>query len=983
MLRTRRRHRENDAPRVRRRSLLRRIDIGPRLWFFIAIPAIGMVVLVSTLVASDVRTLVDVDRFEQTTGRIVELVEMKNEIQDERHLLAAEDVELRDRPLATELLGTRIVAFLNSEQTAVDIGEELLAARALADSGQTADALARYNRLINVVERSIDRQVGRTPTAELDRRGDALTSLLAAEEAARLEDLEIRLALADPLSITRLHTVEIESLRAYTERTGASGFDQLEQLTITDAWADANLLRTELIDASHRGVDLAAWETAADDRIAGMGALVDHEATSLAMDTSALRNAHLDRLLFLSLLVAAVLIVAALAALSIRRSIVAPLGRLANAASRLSEGSLERVDDNATDEIATVGRAFSSLHETMASLWSDIDEIERSVREKDFDRRVRTENLTGDWRRLADTMNATLDTGAEHNTNVRAELLRREVLSEVTSASLAAENGRSLTALVLRALPGVVPGSHVHLHQHASGTPIYDLGVPLEPTISALEMPAAGETAAVVNLSDDQRGIAAIVDFGSGPPAVLVLEFGYAVPEDFGPLLSIVDTAANVLAQGHRRQIAEWSAAHNLEHDALTGLRNATGLQAWIGKQDPTARTIIGIEPLGVERVDATNGREARNALLSIVARRLHPLIGEQDLLCRIGDPEFVVVTTPERADELASRIARSFDHPVAVNNDLVSVNVGIGVAPVGDVVTEAVANAATAIRHRASTTTSVSYFENRLREVDVRFAEIERWLEDAVETGDLTVVYQPVVNAVTTEPEGYECLVRGTRNGVSIPPDEFVPIAEQSNAITAIGDFTLREACDALPFLPGASPYVAVNLSPAQLSEPGLLHRIDAVLTTAGVQRDRIVFEITEGVMTSDEDIELLHQIRELGVRIAIDDFGSGHANLAYLSNLPADIVKLDKSLIEPMTTDASAHTVVAGAISMAHDLGLSVVGEGVETNEDLNALRRVRCDRVQGWLTGRPAPLAQLVDVAEQTHVPVPTTIVEPEVR
>jgi EAL domain-containing protein (putative c-di-GMP-specific phosphodiesterase class I) len=125
------------------------------------------------------------------------------------------------------------------------------------------------------------------------------------------------------------------------------------------------------------------------------------------------------------------------------------------------------------------------------------------------------------------------------------------------------------------------------------------------------------------------------------------------------------------------------------------------------------------------------------------------------------------------------------------------------------------------------------------------------------------------------------------------------------------------------------------------------------------------VVFEITEGIATSQADIELLHRLRRIGVKIAIDDFGSGQSNLSYLNSLPAQILKLDRSLITPIVDDIGAAGVVRKAIEMAHDLGMTVVGEGVETNDELNALRRVRCDLVQGWLTGRPAPLDTFIEI------------------
>ncbi len=947
-----------------------------------------LVALIGLLVWTDVETTDELRGFTDNTANVTALVEARQIVQDERHELLRPDPIEATRPLFLDWRGgpdsfegsfpTRAQQVLGDANLSIDPNAQVTIARALHASGQSIEAADRYTAIVEAIDRAISRELLDSPIGDIDRRSDALLALMVANEAMLLEDLEIRLGEADPLTVARLHAVELSSLDRFARDASPAGHTTLETLTLTPEWGDSAVLRSQLLDPTVGEFNEGEWAFSTTLRVNAMTQLVSSEATALGSATDSLAARGIDRLVWLGTIVASVLIIGSLATFAIRRSIVQPLQHIGQAAKRLSRGAPADIDDHSPDEIGTVSESISSLHDTMHALWTDIDEISKSMAEGDFQKRLDTTGLEGDWLQLAETMNATLATGEAHNTSVEAELIRRDVLTEIAGAALLAENATELTDVVLHNLPGAVPGSRAHLHQHPSGPPLYHLGVELEPTISALELPTIADHAQHVQLRDG-HGVASLVEFGQGPPAVLVLAFGNHEPEDLGPLIGLVETASRVLAQAHRRQAAEWSATHHFEHDALTGLHNAAGLTRWhdehSGRSDRWS--VIGAQPLRLDALDSSYGRDARNTLLTIISRRLRRTIGEHQVIARIGDPEFVILAPRVQLTDQIERIVQAFAHPLAVGSELVSVDLAIGVADVEADLEQAIANAATASRQNTGRSTSVVHFEQKHREIAVRRNELLRWLESAIEERSLEVHFQPVVNAVTTVAEGYECLIRGNRNGAPVSPAEFIPLAEESNLILDIGEFTLREACAALPFLPGDAPYVAVNLSPVELSDTGLIRRIDAILTETGVDRARIVFEVTEGSATNDTDIELLHRIRELGVKIAIDDFGTGHSSLSYLTTLPAQIVKLDRSLVTPIVNDRLSRTVVEGAIRMAHDIGMSVIAEGVETNEELNALRRFRCDRIQGWLTGRPAPLRDLVEVAQphpRTTITIP---------
>lgn len=957
-----------------RSNLLRRIGIGPRLWIFVAGPIAGLVALIALLVWSDVRTIDELRQYESDTEEVVDLVRARLAVQAERHSLITTGGadSLGNLPLAEDLLGPEPLRLVEAHTTAVDVPDELLIARGLAGSGELEDSISRYGSIVDAFDAAVRARIIAAPNGEIDRRGDALVALLSAHEALLREDLEMQIGGADPIAISRLHATETESLDRYARDTTATGHRILETITATEFWRASIIARTSYLEDPLRPLDRSTWILTAAQRRAAIGHLLSIETGSFDSATSGLARQGIERLTGLALLVGLVLFLGGLATLAIRRSIVVPLGVLASAAQRLSRGELAPIDDDGSDEIARVGQAFSSLHDTMEALWADVDRIQRGGRRGEFDHRIDTRALEGDWLRLADTMNATLETGERHNQAVEDELVRRDVLATISAAALEAESAQALTSAVIEHLPAALPGSRAHLHRHPSGPPLYELGIELEPSISALELPALTDHAQVVELRDG-NGAASLVDFGSGPPAVLVLAFGREAPDDPGPLIGLVETAARVLAQAHRRQAAEWSATHHLEHDALTGLFNNNGLQRWYAERElgEGEWVTIGVQPLRLDVLDSTYGRDARDSLLAIVSRRLRPTIREdEELLARVGDPEFVVIAPAARSQQLIDRIVDSFANPLSVGEELVPVELTVGVADLEPDLEQALANVATAIRQAAGRGTSVVYFDERQREHAVRRAELERWLETAVDDGDLELHFQPVVNAVTMVTEGYEALLRGSRHGVPVSPGEFIPVAEETGAIIELGSFTLREACTALAFLPGDRPFVSVNLSPIELADPELTKRMDGVLSETGVDRTRVVMEITEGAATSDAGVEALHRVRGLGVKIAIDDFGTGHANLSYLATLPAEIVKLDRSLVTPMVDDRTARTVVAGAVSMAHEIGMTVVGEGVETNDELNALRRVRCDRIQGWLTGRPAPLSALVETVRSTE-------------
>jgi len=238
--------------------------------------------------------------------------------------------------------------------------------------------------------------------------------------------------------------------------------------------------------------------------------------------------------------------------------------------------------------------------------------------------------------------------------------------------------------------------------------------------------------------------------------------------------------------------------------------------------------------------------------------------------------------------------------------------------------------------------------------------------LATAVREGQLVLHYQPTVDLVTGEVSGFEALVRWQHptRGL-LPPLEFVPVAEQSGLVVPMGSWVLRESCAAAASMqaPGVTPAMSVNVSPQQLVRSGFVDEVREVLQSTGRAPDRLVLEVTETALLDDlaAATTTLTTLRRVGVRIAIDDFGTGYSSLSYLSQLPVDILEVDKSFIDKVTTEEHARSATLAILDMSHTMRLQTVAEGVETAEQAQWLTEMKCGRAQGFLWPRPVPLAE----------------------
>ncbi len=447
----------------------------------------------------------------------------------------------------------------------------------------------------------------------------------------------------------------------------------------------------------------------------------------------------------------------------------------------------------------------------------------------------------------------------------------------------------------------------------------------------------------------------------------------------------------NVIEDVTERKRAEAQIAHLAHHDPLTDLPNRTAFNEHIETIVQRAKAAGGnfaVMCIDLDRFKEVNdvfGHAAGDALLREVAKRLQ-IACEGAFVARFGGDEFIIVSAegpqPSAAEALADRALHALDDDIEVAGQPLRAGMSIGVAiyPVdGADVSVLLANADAALyRAKAEARGSIRFFEP---DMDRRLRErraLQHDLQFALSRHEIALHYQPQAS-IDGKIIGFEALVRWnhpTRGMVS--PGEFIPLAEESGAIIALGEWILREACREAASWP-TSLRIAVNLSPAQFRHGDLPVLIHSVLFDTGLAANRLEIEITEGVLISDfsRAISILRRLKALGVRIAMDDFGTGYSSLSYLQAFPFDKIKIDRGFIANLDRNPQSAAIIRAVIGLGHGLNLPVVAEGVETKEQLAFLRREACNEVQGYLLGRPAPIAQYARLTGQHPVAQPAAL------
>ena len=417
--------------------------------------------------------------------------------------------------------------------------------------------------------------------------------------------------------------------------------------------------------------------------------------------------------------------------------------------------------------------------------------------------------------------------------------------------------------------------------------------------------------------------------------------------------------------------------AHMALHDALTSLPNRVLLNerlehalTRVKRGEIVAAHLLDLDHF--KNVNDTLGHAAGDKLLGMVADRLRALVRETDTIARMGGDEFAIVQVgipdPADATSLALRVIQAVSAPYQIEDHhvVIGASVGVAVAPNdGSTPEQLIRNADLALyRSKGDGRGTFRFFE---REMDAQMQErhtLERDLRKALPAGQFELYYQPVVDLASNDINGFEALIRWQHpeRGL-VPPDAFIPLAEEIGLIVPVGEWIIREACATAARWPDDLK-IAVNLSPAQFRNPGLLQVIVRALSASGLAADRLELEITETVLLQDSEttLNLLYQLRQLGVRIAMDDFGTGYSSLSYLQSFPFDKIKIDRSFVKDIGESTGSLNIVRAIAALAKGLGMAATAEGVETHEQLAAIKSEGCTEMQGYLFSKPCPASEI---------------------
>ncbi len=454
------------------------------------------------------------------------------------------------------------------------------------------------------------------------------------------------------------------------------------------------------------------------------------------------------------------------------------------------------------------------------------------------------------------------------------------------------------------------------------------------------------------------------------------------------------------LAMHHEKCLAEAAVQHQAHYDELTDLPNRRLLFKHLDQELARARRHGHLDALlffdldNFKNVNDTLGHDVGDKLLQQVARRITSHLRTEDILARLGGDEFVVLL-PEigRDDKEAVQNTRSyvnkiralFSSPFMVEGHRLNMTTSIGVVlfPMGEQDRCELLKQADVAMYRAKARGPGSYqfFEPDMQAALQRRLQLERDLRMALRAGQLELYYQPQVDHLGRV-HGAEALVRWhhPRRGL-IPPSEFVPVAEESGLILSLGQWVLHTACEHLRELErrGRRMTLSVNISPRQFAEADFVGRVEQVLEETGIDPKRLHLEVTEGMVLDNVEQTIAHMeaLGKMGIRFAVDDFGTGHSSLAYLKKLPISTLKIDRSFVTDITTDPNDAVLVETIIAMAGHLGLATIAEGVETLEARNFLHARGCRDYQGYLYSPPVPFEDLLTLPEVLTPSNPTRL------
>ncbi|KND59301.1 diguanylate cyclase/phosphodiesterase (GGDEF & EAL domain) with PAS/PAC sensor [Candidatus Burkholderia verschuerenii] len=443
----------------------------------------------------------------------------------------------------------------------------------------------------------------------------------------------------------------------------------------------------------------------------------------------------------------------------------------------------------------------------------------------------------------------------------------------------------------------------------------------------------------------------------------------------------------------------EQALEHALNHDALTGLDNAAALEAAVtveqlaAEHTRTQTALVRVDLDDYRRINRALGYDAGDELLRETAWRIQHTVGRDERVARIACDEFAVLlpagTTADAAENVGRRVLTAIAQPYRHRGQHTHLSASVGVAlypdaAAGEKIGQGkrgvqasllrMADHALAQAKLAGGNTLVFHTQDD-NPADAERLKLETDLYEAVRNGEFSLYFQPITKIDTGAVVGVEALMRWNHpvHGL-VPPSTFVPLAESIGLINYLGNWVLKASCmqlmqwDALGI---KLDYVSVNVSPQQFRDKRFIAAVKEALALTGIASERLVFEITESLLMQDQEeaTRLLEEIASIGIRFAVDDFGTGYSSLAYLQRFPLSKLKIDRSFVVNLITSHNNRAIVSAVVGLAQSLGLELVAEGVETEEQRDLLAEMGCEYIQGWLISRALPSDELAS-SFRTH-------------
>ncbi len=416
---------------------------------------------------------------------------------------------------------------------------------------------------------------------------------------------------------------------------------------------------------------------------------------------------------------------------------------------------------------------------------------------------------------------------------------------------------------------------------------------------------------------------------------------------------------------------------HQAHHDSLTGLPNRVLLNDRINQatrkliRRKTRMALFYLDLDGFKKINDSLGHEAGDCILIVAAKRLQEAVRDEDTVGRIGGDEFVVLL--EEIDShkdvvlIANKLLNVFATPIQYKKHELYITTSIGIAlfPDDGLDTSMLLKNADIALYKAKDEgrNRFHFFTASLERLAKHRMSIEMKLRQAVANKAFEIYYQPEFQIKDGKLIGFEALIRWPTPDGFITPDTFIPIAESTGLILPLGDWIIIEVCKQLKRWEkeGFSGFsVAVNLSPRQFQHQDIFHSVMSCLQQHELSPKALAIEITENMIIDNVETasRMLSKFQQFGIKVCMDDFGTGYASLNYLKNLPIDVLKIDRSFIHDMTESKQNRAIAASIISLGHNLGHKIIAEGVETEKQLHVLGELHCDIAQGFLLGRPLP-------------------------